>query len=357
MASSKRILIVDDEESNRQLLVDLMETFGYESEVAKDGVEALAKMNLDIDLVLTDLMMPGMDGFEVMGKIRERGVGGDVPIIVVTILEEKVDRLRAVEAGADDFVLKPVDSTEMKVRMLSLLKKKELQDSLKRERAELEETVQKRTVDLRRALDEMVEAQRKTDEAHLDTIHRLALAAEFKDEDTADHIHRMCRYCEIIAAGLKLSPGEVEVLLNASPMHDVGKIGIPDEVLLKPGKLEDDEWEIMRRHTTYGARILNGSPSELLQVGEVIAISHHEKWDGSGYPNGLKGEDIPLRGRICAVADVFDALTSKRPYKKAFPNEKAWEILREGRGTHFDPKVLDVFFEKLDAVLDVQNST
>lgn len=200
----------------------------------------------------------------------------------------------------------------------------------------------------------MAEAQRRTHKAHLDTIKRLAIAAEYKDEDTAIHIDRMSNYCAIIARELHLPPGEVEVILNASPMHDVGKIGIADAILLKPGKLDNDEWDIMKQHTTMGGRILSGSSSDLLLAGEVIALSHHEKWDGSGYPKGLAGEDIPLFGRICAVADVFDALISERPYKKAFSNEKAYEILREGRGTQFDPKVLDAFFKRLDKVVAIQ---
>ncbi len=164
----------------------------------------------------------------------------------------------------------------------------------------------------------------------------------------------MSNYCAIIARVLHLPPGEVEVILHASPMHDVGKIGIADAILLKPGKLDNDEWDIMKQHTTMGGRILSGSSSDLLLAGEVIALSHHEKWDGSGYPKGLAGEDIPLFGRICAVADVFDALISERPYKKAFSNEKAYEILREGRGTQFDPKVLDAFFKRLDKVVAIQ---
>ena len=164
----------------------------------------------------------------------------------------------------------------------------------------------------------------------------------------------MSNYCAIIARELHLPPGEVEVILYASPMHDVGKIGIADAILLKPGKLDNDEWDIMKQHTTMGGRILSGSSSDLLLAGEVIALSHHEKWDGSGYPKGLAGEDIPLFGQICAVADVFDALTSERPYKKAFSNEKAYEILREGRGTQFDPKVLNAFFERLDEVMAIQ---
>ena len=208
----------------------------------------------------------------------------------------------------------------------------------------------------RTLIEDLTEAKQRIEEAHLDTIQRLAVVAEYKDEDTAIHIRRMSRYCAVLARTLKLSPADVEMMLHASPMHDVGKIGIPDAILVKPGKLDADEWNIMKQHTIMGAQILSGSESELIQAGEVIALSHHEKWDGSGYPNGLAREKIPLLGRICAVADVFDALTSKRPYKEAFPNEKACKILKEGRGKHFDPNILDAFFKRLDEVVAIQQS-
>jgi putative two-component system response regulator len=247
-----------------------------------------------------------------------------------------------------------VDLTELEVRTAALLKTKEAQDALKHHQAELEATVEQRTATLRQALDDMAEAQRQAYQAHLDTIQRLAMAAEYRDEDAAPHIHRMSCYCALLAESLRWPPGEVEILKHASLLHDVGKIGIPDAILLKPGKLEEEEWEIMKQHTTLGARILRGSPSKFLQAGEVIAWTHHEKWDGTGYPRGLAQEDIPLMGRICAVADVFDALTSVRPYKKAFPNEKAYQILREGRGTHFDPQLVDRFLEHLEEVVAIQ---
>lgn len=354
MNQPKRILIVDDEKLNRKLLEDLIASLGHEPETARDGVEALAKLKLDIDLVLLDVMMPGMDGFEVARRIRKDPETSHIPIVMVTALTSEKDRLSAVQAGANDFIAKPIDKTELQVRTESLLKMKEAQDAIKRHREMLEETVQKRTVSLRKALEETAEAQRRTHRAHLDTIKRLSIAAEYKDEDTAAHINRMSNYCAIIARVLHLPPGEVEIIFHASPMHDVGKIGIPDHILLKPGKLTSEEWTIMKEHSVIGGRILGEAEDDLIKVGEIIALSHHEKWDGSGYPKGLKGEDIPLIGRITAVADVFDALTSKRPYKKAFSNEKAYEILREGRGTQFDPKVLDAFFERLDEVVAIQ---
>ncbi|HHT9107032.1 MAG TPA: HD domain-containing phosphohydrolase [Candidatus Wunengus sp. YC63] len=354
MGKPKRILVVDDDEQNRELLVAMLEALGYETEVAVDGFDALGKLGLDIDLVLLDVMMPGMDGFEVTRKIRSTPPYSDLPVVMVTALTSKEDRVRAVEVGANDFISKPVDKTELTVRTVSLLKMKEHQDTIKQYQKELEDKVEKRTADLRAVLSEKIDAHRRIYQAHLDTINRLVIAAEYKDEDTADHIKRMSSYCALLAKALKLTPQEIEVLYYASSMHDVGKIGIPDHILLKPGKHNPEEWEIMKQHTTIGGYILDNSPSELLQSGEIIALSHHEKWDGSGYPKGLSGENIPLLGRICAVTDVYDALTSKRPYKEAFSNEKSMEIMKEGSGKHFDPNLISIFFKNLDEVFAIQ---
>lgn len=347
----QRILVVDDEEPNRDLLKQMIGVFGHEAELAKDGFEALAKLHMNIDLVLLDVVMPGMEGFEVARRIRSTSQTRDIPIIMVTARSGKEDRLRAVEAGANDFIAKPFDMTELKVRTASLLKMKEHQDAIKRYQLELEDTVQRRTADLRRALEEMSAAQKRTHEAYLDTIYRLALVAEYKDQYTGCHIARMSHICAILAGGLKLPPAEVEIIRAASPMHDVGKIGIPDAILLKPGKLTPEEWEVMKQHASIGARILSGSNSEVLHAGEIIALSHHEKWDGSGYPHGWVGEEIPLWGRICAVADVYDAITSERPYKKALSHERALQIMVEERGRHFDPKLLDLFLDNLEEII------
>lgn len=355
MDSPKRILVVDDEEMNRELIEALLEDFGHESELAEGGAEALAKLNLDFDLVLLDVMMPGMDGFEVARHIRENPDTKDLPIIMVTGLSDREARMRAVEAGANDFIAKPVDRMELKVRMDSLLSMKEARDDLNGYMEKLEETVTDRMSDLREALKKMSDAHRKTNRACLDTIECLGIAAEYKDEDTASHIFRMSNYCAVLSRGMGLSPDEVQTILRASPMHDVGKIGIADAILLKPGKLTGEEFDVMKTHAEIGRRILAGSSSELLKAGALIAISHHEKWDGSGYPKGVAGEEIPLWGRICAVADVFDALTSKRPYKDAFPNEKSYAILRDGIGSHFDPGIVEVFFEHLEEILAIQD--
>lgn len=354
MSPPKRILIVDDDEASRRLLTAMVGALGYESEAAHDGIEALAWLKLDFDLVLLDVRLPGIDGYEVARRIRGNPATADLPIVMVTVLESKEDRLRAVEAGANDFISKPLDPTELRVRTASLLKMKEAQDAVKRQRAELEGMVERRTLALREALQEMVEAQRRTHRAQLDTVERLAIAAEYKDQVTGQHVRRIGEYSALLATALHLPPGEVELIQHASRMHDVGKIGIPDGILQKPASLDVQEWDVMRQHTLIGSRILADSSSDILQAGQVIALSHHEWWDGTGYPNGLVGESIPLWARICAVADVFDAVTSRRPYKPAFTNEVAFEILHEGRGTHFDPQVIDTFFGRLDDVLAIQ---
>jgi putative two-component system response regulator len=333
------------------LLLDL----GHAADVVSSGRRAMTRMRSSgYDLVFLDVTMPDMDGFEVVRRMRQSPELHDIPVIMMTTLASRVARLKAIEAGANDFIAKPYDATELRVRTASLLRLKEAVDALKRQHIVLERMVQKRTSSLLRALKDTADAQRQTQEAHLDTVQRLAVAAEFKDRQTAVHILRMRRYSAALAKGLRLSPGEVDLLAHASPLHDVGKIGIPDAILLKPGKLDDDEWRLMREHPIIGARILEGSRSKLLKAGMEIAMTHHERWDGSGYPKGLAGESIPLFGRICAVADVFDALTSRRPYKAAFSNEKACGILREGTGSHFDPRVVQVFFDTWDEIRDIQ---
>jgi len=301
-------------------------------------------------------MMPGMDGFAVTTTIRKMPEFADLPIVMVTALSAKGDRLKAVEAGANDFVAKPIDSTELGVRMASLLRMKKYHDELKDYQEHLSQMVAERTSALRAALGDLEHARQATVQAHMETIHKLSAAAEYKDEDTASHIMRMSRYCAAIATAHGMNEDEVDLILNSSPMHDIGKMGIPDAILLKPGKLDEEEWEVMRRHTIIGASILRGGSSKYLDAGADIALSHHEKWDGSGYPRGLAGEDIPLCGRICALADVFDALTTKRPYKNALSNERALEIMAAGRGSHFDPALYDLFLENLDQVLAIQQS-
>jgi putative two-component system response regulator len=354
MSEPRRILVVDDVEQNVALLAGLVRSLGYEVETARDGLEALAKMVLGIDLVLLDVMMPGLDGYEVARRVRADPRTQDLPIILVTVLDSREDRLRAIQAGASDFIAKPVDKSELLVRIASQLKLKEAQDALKRSQAELEERVALRTEALRLSCEEAADANRRTYGAHVDTIRRLVLAAELRDPDTARHILRISRYSTVLARALHMSPGDTEVLGHAVTMHDVGKIGIPDAILFKRGALTDEERTIMESHTLIGSRILANSPSELMQLGEIVALTHHERWDGAGYPRRLRGEELPISGRICAIVDVFDAMTTLRPYRTAMPVDEVLKEMKRGRAQHFDPALLDLFFANLSEVYEVR---
>jgi len=342
------ILVVDDQIQNIELLEAHLVPQGYEIVKAANGEEALGKLSGDqIDLILLDVMMPGMDGFEVTRRVRQDDTHRLLPIILITALRETEDRVKGIEAGCDDFISKPVDKMELLARVRSLLKVKAYNDLMSNYRKELESEVSSRTGELKHAF-ERIKA------ASLDTIYRLSVASEYKDKDTGAHIKRMSHYCAAVARRMGLEQSTVETILYAAPMHDVGKIGIPDLILVKPAKLDPVEWEIMKQHTVIGVKILKGSDAEFIRLGETIAQSHHEKWDGSGYPNGLKGIEIPIAGRITAIADVFDALTSKRPYKEAFSVEKSLAIIKEGRGSHFDPDVVDAFFTIRDEILSIK---
>ena len=345
----KKIVVVDDDPINRKVLCTLLLALGHEPVPAESGPAALAALDGDCDLVLTDILMPVMDGFELTRAIRARGDVEDVPVIIVTTLADKRAKLEAVQAGANDFLNKPIDPLELRVRVDSMLRMKEKSDEVKNYQSELQSMVEERTLALREALTGLRRA-------NLDIVRRLSTAAEYKDPDTAAHIERMSAYSAHLATLAGLPEDEVDIVLHASPMHDVGKIGVPDTILLKPGRLTPDEWELMRKHTIYGAKILSDSDSTLLGAAELIALTHPEKYDGSGYPAGMAGRAIPLYGRICAVADVFDALTSVRPYKPAFGVEESLAIMREGRGAHFDPELLDLFLSDVPSILRIKNS-
>ncbi|MBW1955385.1 MAG: response regulator [Deltaproteobacteria bacterium] len=348
MEKRPRILVVDDEERNLRLMEALLLPLGCDVVLARNGEEALKQVpESRPDVILLDVMMPGMDGFEVARRLKEDEGTRIIPIVMVTSLKEVEDRVRALEAGADDFLTKPVEKTELRARVQSSLKVKAYHDHMRDYQGELEAEVARRTGQLKVAFE-------KLRAASLDTIHRLSKAAEYKDEDTGAHILRMSNYSAAVARKLNSNNGVVDSILYAAPMHDVGKIGIPDRILVKPGKLDANEWDIMKQHATIGGRILEGAGTGFLGLGEVIALTHHEKWDGSGYPKGLKGKAIPLAGRIVAIGDVFDALTSKRPYKEAFSLEKSYGIIREGRGSHFDPDVVDAFFAVEEEILSIK---
>jgi putative two-component system response regulator len=352
----RTILVIDDDEENRLLLRRMLEDCGFRVETARDGLEGLAKLRLGADGVLVDLLMPGMDGFEVIRRLRADPQHRDLPVLMLTGSAHRDQRKQAIEVGATDFLRRPIEFAELRFRVESALALRDARRRIRHLESDLEVEVARQTSSLRELIDDAVAAQRASWQAQLDTLTRLAIASEYRDQNTAAHQNRIADYCVIIADALGLPPGEAETLRYASPLHDVGKIGIPDAILLKPGALDPSERRIMETHVEIGARMLSGSSSPLLQAGEVIAWGHHERFDGRGYPRGLAGEAIPLPARICAVADFFDALTTDRVYRKAVAVEATFEMMRELRGAHFDPEVLDAFFALEGRVRGVQLS-
>lgn len=359
-----KILIVDDEILNIEVVHRYLDIGGFTNILSTDhSGQALPLIGLHRpDLVLLDIQMPEISGLQILSAVRCDPALSQTPVIILTGCSDPETKLIALRAGATDLLAKPVHSEELLARIGNVLKVKAFQDQLSHHSEQLEYAVRRRTAEL--------EASR------LEVIHCLARAAEFRDDDTGQHVLRVGRYTRIIGAQMGFSPEELDILEPAAQLHDVGKIGIADAILLKPGKLTQDEFEqmqrhcgfgkriadpisdadarILRQHAEIGARIMESSRSPVLELAKQIALTHHERWDGSGYPLGLAGEDIPLCGRITAVADVFDALSSKRPYKPAFPLKKCFEILEEGRGSHFDPEVLDAFFAKRSDIITVQ---
>jgi len=338
-----RIVIVDDNPVNLKLMESLVKRANveYQPLTFQDSAEGLAWcLNNIADLLIVDYMMPAPDGLEFIRRFRERPENADLPVLMITADHEKETRYAALESGANDFLTKPIDNAEFRARLRNMM-------SLRRS--------QKALADRATWLAERVAAATKEilDREH-EMITRLSRAAEFRDPETGAHIQRMSSYSHLIAQQLGLPLEEQELILRAAPMHDVGKIAIPDRILLKPGKLDEAEFTIMKTHAERGWEILRESKSHLLDVAAVIARSHHEKFDGSGYPRGLKGEDIPLHGRIVAVADVFDALTTERPYKKAWEDERALEFLHAGAGNHFDPLCVAAFVSRLGDALDIR---
>jgi len=329
------VLVVDDTPENIDMLSSIL--FGsYKVRVALNGEKALriAASDPRPDIILLDVMMPDMDGYEVCRQLKANPITAEIPVIFITAMGDVEDEKKGLEIGAVDYIVKPISASIVKIRIRTHL-------ALYDQRRELEGMVRKRTEELM--------------DTRLEIIHRLGHAAEFRDNETGLHVIRMSHYARLIAEKLNISEDWSNLIFHAAPMHDIGKIGIPDRVLLKPGKLDDEEWEIMRRHPKIGADIIGNHDSELLKLSKEIALTHHEKWDGSGYPYGLKGEKIPLSGRIIAIADVFDALTSDRPYKRAWSVEKSVMVIDQDTGTHFDPSLIPLFHEILPKALEIKD--
>ncbi|GAB3489347.1 response regulator [Marinomonas epiphytica] len=317
-----RILLVDDEPTNLRVLRHILQDH-YTLSFARSGQAALDLVEKEsIDLILLDVMMPDMTGLEVCQQLKQSPKHKDIPIIFVTALRDSADEETGFNMGAVDYITKPVVPAIVLARVknhLSLIQAAELH------------------------------------EAHLELIQRLVLAAEYRDNDTGHHVQRMSRYTKEIALAYGFSEVEAEQLMLAAPMHDIGKVGISDQILLKPDRLTEEEFSTMKEHTRIGGEILANPRSAIIELARTIALTHHEKWDGSGYPNGLAGEDIPIEGRIVAIADVFDALTSKRPYKEAWSVEEAIQLIKEQAGKHFDPALPPLLEEKLSDILRIKN--
>jgi putative two-component system response regulator len=332
------ILIVDDEPANLKLLDKLLSGQGYNRLTCiEDPREVLPSYSrLRPDLILLDINMPHLDGYQVMEQLRQLDDPLLPPILILTAEHGRGPLLKALAMGARDYVNKPFDRTELLMRVRNLLDARRAHRITHEQKAVLDEMVRQRT--------EEVVATR------LQIVQRLGRATEYRDNETGQHILRMSHTTALLAGRLGWEPADVELILHASPMHDIGKIGIPDAILLKPGKLDDEEWEVMKQHAVIGAELLDGDDSQLLRMAREIALNHHEKWDGSGYPSGLAGTDIPQSARIAAVADVFDALTSVRPYKSAWSTEQAVSYMRDQCGRHFDPEIIEVFLSSLEDI-------
>lgn len=358
--SSARIAIVDDEPVNIKIVRKHLQGVGYENFLStSDAREAVDLIRAERpDVVLLDVMMPEIDGIEILRAVRASSTLRHIPVLILTAATDHTTRLRALEAGATDFLAKPIDVSELIPRLRNALLVKAHQDHLSSYSERLENQVQARTVEL--------------EESRLQVIHCLAQAGEYRDDATGRHVLRVGRYTTILARELGFNQSEAAMLGFAALLHDVGKIGVPDAVLLKPGPLTPAERETIKRHCEIGGRIVEPGPDDtwltvggrdagsssaiphpLLDTAKSIALTHHEKWDGSGYPAGLTGEQIPIEGRIVAVADVFDALSSARPYKAPLPPERCLEIMAQDRGRHFDPAVFDALSRRIEDVLRV----
>ncbi|HOY09514.1 MAG TPA: response regulator [Candidatus Omnitrophota bacterium] len=340
---NSRILIVDDQKLHGLYLKKILAEEGFKNvEYANDSLKVLGLVrDFQPEIIVLDIFMPHLDGFQIMEQLAEFRREHYLPILALSSEKSSDVRLRALQSGATDFLNKPYENMEIIFRIHNMIEMRSLHMEVKNQNKILESKVQERTKELR--------------ETQLDIIRRLAQAAEFRDSDTGLHIIRMSQYCQKFGVAMGMSLPECDLLLHASPLHDIGKLGIPDAVLLKPGRLTQEEYEIMKTHTVIGAKLLAGSSSPVMKMAQIICITHHEKWDGTGYPKQLRGDEIPVVGQICSICDVFDALTSDRPYKQAWPVDAAVEEIRHMKETHFSPIIVDRFLEILPLIEDIRN--
>jgi len=347
-----QILLVDDEPANILLLQRILGGAGYTNLIsAKDGYAALELCECEaFDLILLDLMMPGCDGFTVLRELAPLLAREQLPVMMLTADASRPTKQRALDSGARDFLTKPFDAVEVLLRVKNLLETRLLTLQMRDFNRRLEERVASRTEELSESYDKLVIAyaqleqwQRAVEQGQMEVLQRLTQAAELRDDDTGQHTLRVGELSARLAAQLGLSREHIELIRRAAPLHDVGKIGVSDNILLKPGRLTPDEFALMKTHTVVGAHLLSSGQSEFVRAAEAIALNHHERFDGSGYPHGKHGEDIPLEGRIVSVVDVFDALTHERPYKVAWSEEAALNEIEAQRGRQFDPRIVDAF--------------
>ncbi|MBH0191497.1 MAG: response regulator [Nitrospira sp.] len=354
LLDNRNILIVDDEEPIRRVIGYLLSPHGYPVDFAADAREARKKLDTHpFALMLCDVNMPGESGMDLVRNILSERP--ETAAIMVTGLDSSVLANAAIEVGAFGYIVKPFESSEVLINVANALRRRKLELENRFHRENLEDIVRTRTVALQQALDWLERSEKELRLSREETIQRLAIAAEFRDSSTARHIHRMSHYCELLARRCGLSSDRCDLIRTASPMHDIGKIGTPDHVLLKPGKFTQEEFGVIAQHAEIGYRILSGSDAELLKVAAVIAYTHHERFDGTGYPRGLKGEAIPIEGRIASIADAFDALTTQRVYKPAFEIGHTIDLMLKHRGEHFDPELLDIFFSSTDELVRIRD--
>ncbi|MBF0159640.1 MAG: two-component system response regulator [Magnetococcales bacterium] len=335
------VMVVDDTETNIDIVLDALND-DYDVSVALNGLTALENCRHTLpDIILLDIMMPEMDGYEICRRLKQDPRTKDVPVIFITAMSETQDEVVGFSLGAVDYITKPISIPIVRARVKTHLTLRQAQLELANQNVILEQKVRQRTVELR--------------QSRLTTITCLGRAAEHRDPETGAHIQRMSRYSQALALACGFDEAEAELILHAAPMHDIGKVGVPDRILMKPGPLTPEEREEMKAHVVIGGEILGNEPSKLLSMACQIALTHHERWDGRGYPSGLQGEDIPLHGRIVAICDVFDALTSERPYKPAWDVVRAIEQIRHASGTHFDPTLVEHFLRIIPEILAIRD--